>query len=293
MSGSGGHSRRAGFAALLFAMTFLGPWPGAIQAASAEDSHPKGVTETCPEVFPGDDTEWVKKVTDPTPGSTVQPGQTIKVKLVWDKDKFKEAELHKVLDCVKLDGEILGDLSLQEKPAANDGLFEHEYQVPDDAPAGAKLCDRGMATGQGEDGDFHREKTELVCFEVGPKSNDHGDDDGDDHHGDQDGDKDGATPPDTTPTTTPPPPPPPDNGIPPAPQTPTQVLPERLQEALPAVVPAAIDTDNTQPAVVQPTNLATLPTTGQASRVLTLVAGLSLFAGGAGIAGGARRRRRR
>ena len=261
VSGLSVRTRGAAFAAVVFTVGFLGAMP----VAQAADSHPGGIPDTCEEVWRGDHTEAVKKVTVPEPGSTVAPGSTIEVKLVWDTASFEESELHKALDCVQIDGTLAVDLSVLEKPTANDGLFEHRYTVPADTPVGAQVCDRGFVSGEGSEGGFERDKTPIICFEVGPETSTP---------------PPTPTPPDNTPT-------PSDNGIPPVP---TQVLPERFDLTLPATVPPALDTGRAEPVSVLPES-AVLPATGRASRQDTLLAGVSLFVGGAGIAAGARRRR--
>jgi hypothetical protein len=108
------------------------------------------------------------KSTDPAPGSTVQPGQVIQVNLTWDAEKYDEEEdLHKVLDCVTVNGKLDEVLSGGEKPTANDGVFQHDYTVPADAAPGTEVCDQGRLSG-GEEDDYERAISEVVCFKVAP-----------------------------------------------------------------------------------------------------------------------------
>ena len=108
------------------------------------------------------------KTTEPPDGATVTPGQEVVVEITWVARDWPEHELHKVLDCVTVDGVVSPALTGGEKPTANDGRFTHRYRIPDDAPAGAVVCDRALVSGpDGSAGGFGRQKSELVCFTVG------------------------------------------------------------------------------------------------------------------------------
>jgi hypothetical protein len=106
------------------------------------------------------------KTTDPPAGSRVEPGQEIRVDLSWHTEDWTGEELHKVLDCVSLDGTISSALSGGEKPTANDGRFSHRYRVPTDAAGGTEVCDRGFLSGPTTEEDFARAESKTVCFTV-------------------------------------------------------------------------------------------------------------------------------
>jgi hypothetical protein len=123
------------------------------------------VTDTCPEVLAGAPTGGIEKLTEPADGSVVRRGDVVFVTLRWDTTTFSGPVLHKVLDCVTVDGAPADELSTQERDTANDGTFETDFTVPDDLADGARLCDRGFVSGPADD-DFGREKSNDVCFIV-------------------------------------------------------------------------------------------------------------------------------
>ena len=134
--------------------------------AGAAQSHPGGVSDTCPEVLTGAPTGGVEKVTDPVNGSEVRRGDVVVVTLRWDTTTFTRPVLHKALDCVTIDGALADQLGFQERDTANDGSFETRFTVPGDLADGTRLCDRGFVSGPGNDNGFDREKSNDVCFTV-------------------------------------------------------------------------------------------------------------------------------
>jgi hypothetical protein len=134
--------------------------------AGAAQSHPGGVSDTCPEVLAGAPTRGVEKVTDPADGSEVRRGAVVAVTLRWDTTTFTSPVLHKALDCVTVDGALADQLSIQERDTANDGRFEAHFTVPGDLADGTRLCDRGFVSGPGNDNGFDREKSNDVCLTV-------------------------------------------------------------------------------------------------------------------------------
>jgi hypothetical protein len=134
--------------------------------SGAAPSHPGGVPDTCPEVLSHGPTGGLEKFTAPPPGSEVPRGAVITVTLRWDREAFAGATLHKVLDCVTVDGTAADTLSVQVRDPANVGEFALTVTVPDDLPDGTRLCDRGFVSGTGPDGTFVREKSNDVCFTV-------------------------------------------------------------------------------------------------------------------------------
>jgi hypothetical protein len=134
--------------------------------AGAAQSHPGGVSDTCPEVLAGAPTGGLEKVTDPVDRSEVRRGDVVAVTLRWDTTTFTSPLLHKALDCVTIDGALADQLGFQERDTANDGNFETRFTVPGDLAAGTRLCDRGFVSGPGRDNGFERLKSNDVCFTV-------------------------------------------------------------------------------------------------------------------------------
>lgn len=134
--------------------------------SGATPSHPGGVADTCPEVVSGHPTGGLEKLTTPPPGTEVPRDAVITVILRWHRTRFATGPLHKVLDCVTVDGEPADGLSLQQRDPANAGEFTLRLTVPDHLADGTRLCDRGFVSGTGVDGSFVREKSNDVCFTV-------------------------------------------------------------------------------------------------------------------------------
>jgi hypothetical protein len=106
------------------------------------------------------------KHTDPGPGRDVQPGDAIDVSITWEPGDWSSDELHKVLDCVAVDGRLVRSLQAGESPTANDGRFARSYTVPPDAPDGARICDQAMLSGRSPRGDYDRQISDQVCHTV-------------------------------------------------------------------------------------------------------------------------------
>ena len=281
--------------------------------AWAEDSHPGGLPETCPEVLSGAPTGDLEKRTDPSDGSDVRVGDLVTVTLRWDPRSFDGPLLHKVLDCVTVNGEIAPDLSGQERDAPNDGRFEWHFTVPADVAAGARICDRGFVSGPAPGGDFEREKSNDICFTVVPPD------------AVENGSPAPAAPPHTVDGPAPPltatapsgsapsgsapsgsgpsgsgPGPTPDSATPPSPRSPESIsttpgprptggaTPGADRPSPPVDVLASPPSAPLSPAVRSDT---ALPTTGATATPLVL-AGMIVCAGGACIMAGARRRHR-
>ena len=134
--------------------------------AGATQSHPGGLSDTCPEVLAGAPTGGLEKVTDPVDGSEVRGGDLVTVTLRWDTATFAGPVLHKALDCVTVDGALAAQLGIQERDTANDGSFETHFTGPAGLAEGTRLCDRGFVSGPGNDNGFERQKSNDVCFIV-------------------------------------------------------------------------------------------------------------------------------
>jgi LPXTG-motif cell wall-anchored protein len=271
--------------------------------AWAANSHPGGLPDTCPEVLSGSPTGDLEKSTDPADGSDVQGGDVVTVTLRWDPDSFDGPLLHKVLDCVTVGGQLAPDLSGQERDAQNDGSFEWRFTVPTSVHAGQRICDRGFVSGPGSDDDFERQKSNDVCFTVGPddsSTNESRSPAAPTPAADQPAPStDAPTPPVSSPTASPPTTP--DAATPAAPDT-SETSPARPAPGLPGEVegptprgdqpapPAVLASPHEAPAAPRVPH-ATLPATGASPTPLVL-AGLVLCAGGLSIVASAGRRRR-
>lgn len=288
--------------------------PGAGQAW-AEDSHPGGLPETCPEVMSGSPSGDLEKLTDPSEGSDVHGGDVITVTLRWNPQSFDGPLLHKAVDCVTVNGEIAADLSGQERDAPNDGLFEWRYTVPADVPVGARICDRGFVSGPAPGGNFEREKSNDVCFTVAPpltatapngpapsgSAPSGSAPNGSAPSGSApSGSAPSGSPPTNSGPTSPAPSPTPSSATPPAPRTPEASSPTAGPRPTGGGTPGA-DASSPPVAVLASPPLTplspevkfdtALPTTGATPTPLVL-AGMTVCAGGACIMAGARRRRR-
>jgi hypothetical protein len=187
--------------------------------------------------------DGLDKDTVPADGATVRPGQTIQVKLTWDADQFPFDELHGLVDCVTLDGELVPEASVGARAPENSGSFMHSYTVPVDAEPGSELCDQAMiAAHRSRESDLERIASNRACFTIAR--------------------------PVPAPTVTPP-----------VTREPEEIQPEIVPVPSQQVLPAV----ETRP----PAAPATLPRTGS-SRLLLVLAGAILAAGGLAVAAGAR-----
>jgi hypothetical protein len=110
------------------------------------------------------------KRTDPPGDRDVKPGEAIAVSITWEPDDWSGDELHKVLDCVAVDGRLVPSRQGGESPTANDGRFARSYVVPPDAPDGARICDQAMLSGPSPRGDYDRQISNRVCHTVSRNS---------------------------------------------------------------------------------------------------------------------------
>jgi hypothetical protein len=226
------------------------------------------------------------KTTVPAPGSEVQAGDVIEIRLTWDTARWDGSRLHKAIDCVAVNGVLDMELSAEEKPTSNDGVFEHKLTVPDGLAPGTEICDRGFVSGDSHGGGFDQETSPVVCFTLGPPP------------------ETPETPETTTtteitttqptvPTTTETPPPPQVQGEQEHHETAAPKPGPELVEAgppgppaAPAPAPPGSPAPPSSSGPGQPTIAATGAFAGQA---LTVASGLALMLGGLSLMGGARR----
>jgi hypothetical protein len=216
--------------------------PGPAGAGTTGD---EGLRSLCKEVAARPPTEGIEQTTDPPTGAPLQAGQTVAVKLRWDRGDFAASDLERVAHCVvTLDGKVRLDLSGSEAPSANDGEYRGSFVVPAELAPGDCLCVLGVVAGEGADGGPQRLGGNS-CVTV------------------------------TKPAPSAPPPTPPASPVASPPDRPaTSVLPA-TQTAPPALVPAT---------ETRPEPLAELPRTGPFEiRGLLALAGLALVFGGGAV----------
>jgi len=218
-----------------------------------------------PRSEPGD----VKLDSDVRDGATVAPGQDILLTLTWNPSRWSGKELDRALDCVRVKGALAPDLSAEEAPTANDGVFEYRLHVPDDIKPGCDICAEGFLAGDSVGAGPTQVRSDRYCFMSGrpvPAP---------------------AAPPPTpdTPPPAPVPAPAAATAPPPAPARAPDVAGITTGQPSPKAAPAPA------PAVAP---AAELPRTGSAAgRTGTAGGGLVLCLGGLAVMGGAGRRRRR
>ena len=121
--------------------------------ASAGTSGDEGLRSLCREVADDPPSSGAELTTNPPQGATAQPGQTVSVRLRWDRGDFDGPDLKQVAHCVvTLDGKLRLDLSGMEAPSANDGEYKASFVLPAELAPGQCLCVLGVAAGQAADG---------------------------------------------------------------------------------------------------------------------------------------------
>lgn len=169
MIGAGG--KRAVVAVVVGLLLGMGGLAGQPAAqASREDNGAAAASGAdlygCDRAFGHQPEGHLVKRTTPPADAAVQPGDTIDVDLVWAVGDWSAPRLHKVLDCVAIDGRLVPSLQAGESPTDNDGRFRRSYKVPADVPAGAQICDQAMLSGPSPRGDYDRQISNLVCHTV-------------------------------------------------------------------------------------------------------------------------------
>jgi len=130
-------------------------------AAWAESPNPSA----CSGLYHGDPPGSLAITTVPENGTVLHPGDTVDVTATWDTADWPTPVLHKVLDCLLVNGEVDYGLSTQEKPTDNDGLYHYTFTVP--GRAVGRVCDRVRLSGRlVEGGDLAVQKSNTLCFSV-------------------------------------------------------------------------------------------------------------------------------
>jgi hypothetical protein len=106
------------------------------------------------------------KRTNPAGGQPVHRGDSIVVTIDWHPSDWSSDQLHKVLDCVAIDGELQPSMQDGESPTNNDGRFTTVVRVPADVADGSQICDQAMLSGPSPRGDYDRQISNQVCHTV-------------------------------------------------------------------------------------------------------------------------------
>jgi hypothetical protein len=119
----------------------------------------------CSGLYHGNPPGSLAVTTDPAPGAPLHPGDGVDVTATWNTSDWPKPVLHKVLDCLMVDGKIDYGHSSQEKPTDNDGVYRYRFTVP--AGAQHQVCDRVRLSGRLVDGgDLVVQKSNTVCFSL-------------------------------------------------------------------------------------------------------------------------------
>jgi len=134
----------------------LGPSP-----AWAEPPSPSA----CRGLYHGSPPGSLVITTNPSSATVLRPGDEVEVTATWDTADWPRPILHKVLDCLLVDGEVDYEHSSQEKPTDNDGYYRYRFTVPNGARG--RICDRVRLSGRFvEDGDLVVQKSNTICFSM-------------------------------------------------------------------------------------------------------------------------------
>jgi hypothetical protein len=139
-------------------------------AAWAEAPSP----EACSGLYHGNPPGSLAMTTSPASGTVLHPGDEVEVTAVWDTADWPRPVLHKVLDCLLVNGDVDYDHSSQEKPTDNDGYYRYRFTVPNGARG--RICDRVRLSGRFVEGrDLVVQKSNTVCFSIAAVAGDTGD----------------------------------------------------------------------------------------------------------------------
>ncbi len=214
----------------------------------------------CGSLYHGNPPGSLAVATDPAPGAVVHPGDGVDVTATWNTSDWPKPVLHKVLDCLMVDGTIDYGHSSQEKPTDNDGLYRYRFTVP--AGAQRQVCDRVRLSGRLVDGgDLVVQKSNTVCFSVAGR-----------------GVPGGSSVEGTTQAATPP-----TGGVPAPLQpagSPAEAPAAPVETAAPVAAPAPPDVEISPAVLVRPT----LPRTGAEVLPLVRLGTLLILAGGTTLA---------
>jgi len=123
--------------------------------------------EACNGLYHGSPPGSLAVTTAPASGTVLHPGDEVEVTATWDSADWPTPVLHKVLDCLLVDGTVDYGHSSQEKPTDNDGLYRYRFTVPVGIGVPGRVCDRVRLSGRlVAGGDLTVQKSNTVCFSV-------------------------------------------------------------------------------------------------------------------------------
>jgi hypothetical protein len=138
-------------------------------AAWAEAPSPSA----CKGLYHGDPPGSLVMTTSPSSATVLHPGDEVEVAATWNPADWPTPVLHKVLDCLLVNGDVDYDHSSQEKPTDNDGYYRYRFTVPNGARG--RVCDRVRLSGRFVDGgDLVVQKSNTVCFSIAAVAGDTG-----------------------------------------------------------------------------------------------------------------------
>jgi hypothetical protein len=138
-------------------------------AAWAEAPSPSA----CRGLYLGNPPGSLVMTTSPSSATVLHPGDEVEVTATWDTADWPRPVLHKVLDCLLVNGDVDYDHSSQEKPTDNDGYYRYRFTVPNGARG--RICDRVRLSGRFvEDGDLVVQKSNTICFSIAAVAGDTG-----------------------------------------------------------------------------------------------------------------------
>lgn len=222
--------------------------------------------------------EALKLTADIPDGSRVAPGQDIAIRLTWDPKQWSGQDLDMALACTYVKGGLNPDMSGQERPAANDGVFEFRVEVPENIRPDCDICVQGFLAGMTDGGGPEQVGSDQRCFMSGPP--------------------DTPTPPATRPPATPATTPSADPATT-TPATTPSAAPATTATSAPRIPTevGGIQTSKPSPAPLEPAPAlaaapaAELPRTGAPlTQLASAAGGLTLSLGGLAVIGGAGRR---
>jgi hypothetical protein len=211
----------------------------------------------CNGSFQGTPPGSLELTTVPPSGSNVKTGDLISVTATWDTGDWES--LDKADICVTVGGELDLALSDIEKPADNDGSYQHAFTIPAETAVDTEVCIRAQVHGIPGASEVSTQKSNVACFTV----------------------FDPGTTTTTAPTTT----------TTTAPTTTTTTAPTTTTTTAPSTTvttaPPSVLGEQLQNPAVDPQVVGTeLPRTGGGSRSLVLLAGWALLLGGLALAFG-------
>jgi len=127
----------------------------------------------CKGLYHGDPPGSLVMTTSPSSATVLHPGDEVEVTATWDVSDWPQPVLHKVLDCLLVNGDVDYEHSSQEKPTDNDGYYRYRFTVRDGARG--RICDRVRLSGRFvEGGELVVQKSNTVCFSIAAVAGDTG-----------------------------------------------------------------------------------------------------------------------